>query len=96
MNQLSPELKRLMRWAREAPPQPSRQPPPGFAAGVIFRRDAPLSELAVWQNVIWRSAWAATALILLGVAVLTSHKLKPDSPFDTSPAYQVVSMKFIP
>jgi hypothetical protein len=65
---------------------------------VLARRGALLSSTAIvlWQKAVWGSALGAAAMILLGAALLTVQKLRPGSPYDFSPAYQVVSMKFVP
>ncbi len=72
--------------------------PSGFAARTLARwNGAPsVNMFAIWQKAIWGSAWAATAVILLGLVVLTAQRLRPQTPYDFSPAYQVVATDFVP
>jgi hypothetical protein len=98
MNRLDPELKKLMRWARQAP-EPTPAPMPfRFSSRVAecWNSIQPVSEFLVWQKAIWGSAWAAMAVILLGMTMLGFQKLRTSSPYDFSPAYQAVSLKFVP
>ena len=93
MSGLPPELKQLMRWARQAPPIKPPQVPLGFAGRVIaLRTDPQPNDLLAFGG--W--AWAAATLILVAGALLLAQKLQPSSPYDLTPAYQVVSIKFIP
>jgi hypothetical protein len=98
MNPLDPELKKLMRWARQAPQSTPAPMPFGFSSRVTERWSSiqPASEFVLWQKAIWGSAWAAAAVILLGMTMLTAQKLQTNSPYDFSAAYQVVSMKWVP
>jgi hypothetical protein len=52
--------------------------------------------LWLWQQAIWKTAWAAAAVIIAGLALLTVQKLDQKSPYDVSPAYQVVSTELVP
>jgi hypothetical protein len=97
MNPLAPELKRLMRWAKQAPPNSQDTIPPYFAARVVAHMSHQQPSLtALWQKAVWGSAWAAAAVILIGAALLTAQKLRPSSPYDFGVAYRVVSMELIP
>jgi hypothetical protein len=98
MNHLTPELKRLMRWAREAPQGPQADAPLGFSAHVVaqWNEEPSVSMFTVWQKAIWGSAWAATVVILLGVALLTTERIRSDSPYGFSSAYQMVATEFVP
>jgi hypothetical protein len=98
MNRLSSDLKGLMRWARRAPaPLP---PPASFPFSQRVARawtsQALPDPLTLWQNAVWRSALAATAVILLGLALLAVQHSTPASPYDFSPAYEIVSSDLIP
>lgn len=98
MNDLRPDLKRLMRWARQAPEQAPAAAPRGFSARVIanWHGNPVQPDFALWQTVIWRSAWAAAAVIILGLALLTGQQLRPASFYDVAPACQVVSAELVP
>jgi hypothetical protein len=98
MNRLSPELEKLITWARRAPQVPPAAAPMGFAARVAANWGAPspLNLFAIWQKAIWGSAWAAAAVIVLGIALLTAQKLEANSTYDVTPAFQVVSTELVP
>lgn len=98
MNRLSPELQRLITWARQAPVAQQRVISPGFASRVAAHWCAPppLSLVGIWQKAVWGSAWAATAVIVVGLALITVQKLRTDSTYDLSPAYQVVATELVP
>jgi hypothetical protein len=97
MSRLNPQLKKLVRWAAHAPPTAPRVIPPGFAARVTARQgDSPASSVLSWEMNLWDWAWTGAAVVLLTVAVLAFQKLHPASPYDLSPAYQVVSIEFVP
>ena len=51
---------------------------------------------AAWQRAIWGAAWAAAAVILLSLAVFKAEKHSASSPYDLSPAFQVVAASFVP
>jgi hypothetical protein len=98
MTPLNPELKRLMRWAQQAPLPPTPAVPLGFSSRAIARSGSisALNSFALWQKAIWCSAWAAAAVILFGTVLLTAQKLRTSSPYDFSPAYQVVALELVP
>lgn len=98
MTPLTPELKRLMRWARHAPETLPPAIPLGFSMRVTARwgKVPSINTFALWQEAIWGSAWAAAVVILLGIALLTAERLRTNSLYDFSPAYQVVSTELVP
>ena len=98
MNKMSPELKKLMSWAKQAPSDSPINAPAGFATRVVAQWDSSsgFSLVGIWQKAIWGSAWAAAAVIVLGLALITAQKRQTNSAYDLSPAYQVVSTQFIP
>ncbi|HZR21687.1 MAG TPA: hypothetical protein VFE51_30675 [Verrucomicrobiae bacterium] len=98
MNQIPPELKRLLHWARQAPAPPADQAPFGFSRRVvnIWLTERPVDPLWIWQRAIWNSGCAAALVILLGLAVLTIQRFGHKSPYDVSPAYELVSTELVP
>lgn len=97
MNRLKPDLKRLIRWAREADDDPLESPP-GFSGRVVagWRRarvDAPLSAL---PGLAFRVAFAAAVVIVCGGLYLFTqvHALKPAA--DLSSAAQFLARNLTP
>lgn len=87
MNQLDPDLKRLMKWSRMASPSGSEEAPFGFSHRVLACRRparAPtlLEEL---KRVAWGLAGASLALILCGAVVWASQ------PSALTPATEISS-----
>ena len=98
MNRLTPELKRIIHWARQAPRPPEPEPPLGFSRRVVqaWLTEAAQDPLWAWQCAVWRWAWAAAAVILLGLGLLTAQRSDHSSAYDVSPAYEVVSTQLVP
>lgn len=97
MSEMDPELKRLLRWARQAPALPPAQYPWGFADRVVQRRASWVQDnLGMWQRVVLGSVWPAAAVLLLGLGILALQHYHSNSSYDLSPAYQVVSLDLIP
>jgi len=98
MNRLTPELQRLITWAKAAPDAAPPQAPAGFASRVSARwfNAPPADPFMIWQKAIWASAWAAAAIIGLGLVLLNSQRTDTNSAYDVSPAYQVVSTELVP
>jgi len=98
MNRLNPELKRIMRWAQQAQPPPRTGAPFGFSQRVVraWLSAEATDPLTIWQRAVWKSAWPAAGVILIGLALLTAQRLSSHSPYDVSPAYEVVSTELVP
>ena len=98
MNKMDPELKRLLRCARQAPTLPPEQCPWSFAERVVQRWGAfrVQDHLGMWQRVVLGSVWPAAAVLLLGLGILALQRYQANSSYDLSPAYQVVSVDLIP
>jgi hypothetical protein len=98
MNRVAPELKRLFGWARCAPPSTAERAPLGFGQTVVrhWLRADPADALWVWQTAVVKSAWAAAAIILAGLALLTAQRAGQKSAYDFTPAYEVVSTQVVP
>jgi len=98
MNRLNPELKRLLRWAREAPALPPAEMPLGFSQRVATKWDRLVDRdsLGMWQRAILGSVWPATAVILLGLTILIVQRFTSNSFYGLSQAYPVVSLELVP
>jgi hypothetical protein len=98
MNRIAPELKRLFRWARSAPPPLAAQAPLGFSHRVVglWLQAGPPEAFWLWQTAVIKSAWAAAAIILVGLALLTAKQAGQKSAYDFTPAYEVVSTQVVP
>jgi len=75
MNELDPDLKRLLKWAREASPTRPEEAPFGFCGRVLASRksfQAP-SLLQELQRSAWTLSWASLALIICGGLVLITQ-----------------------
>jgi hypothetical protein len=98
MNRTDPELKRLFGWARSAPPPLTAQAPLGFSQRVVrlWLQAGPPEVFWLWQKAIVKSAWAAAAIILAGLALLTAQRAGRASAYDFTPAYEVVSTQIVP
>ena len=76
MNELDPDLKRLLKWARAASPSQSEQAPFGFCTRILAgerpsRIPTLLEEL---QQTAWGLTCVALATILCGCLVLLSQR----------------------
>ncbi len=98
MNRIAPELKRLFGWARSAPPALPAQAPLGFSHRVVrlWLQAGPPEAFWLWQTAVVKSAWAAAAIILAGLALLTAQRAGQKSAYDFTPAYEVVSTQVVP
>jgi hypothetical protein len=99
MNQLNPELKRLLRWARQSPVLPPEEVSQGFSQRVVRQHwsSGPVHDSpGMWQRVILGSVWPATAILLLGLAILMLQKFNNHDSYELLPAYEVVSAELIP
>ena len=98
MNPLSPEFRRLIRWAKTAPEPPPLTAPVGLPTRIATRWCDPATPdlAALWQRAVFASAWAAAAVILLGLALLNSQRSASNSPYDVTPAYQLVASELVP
>jgi hypothetical protein len=81
MNELDPDLRRLLKWVRAASPSKSEQVPFGFFGRVLAAgKEGPVPTL--FQE-LHRTAWGlscvALGLILCGALVLISQRASPPS-----------------
>jgi hypothetical protein len=88
MNELDPDLKKLIKWSREASPSRPNEAPFGFAGRVLASRNgvqAPtlFQEL---QQAAWGLRWASLALIICGGLVLAMQRSAPPPTGELSSA----------
>jgi hypothetical protein len=88
MNQLDPELKRLFKWAREAPPSEPEAAPFGFSGRVLASRKAVHGFTLVegLQRMAWGLSCMALGLIICGALVFISQRSSPPSTEEFSSA----------
>ena len=98
MNQLNSELKRLLRWSRQAGSIPPAPAPFGFSQQVVRRwgRSPANDSFIMWQRAISGLVWPAAVVVLLGMTILMIQRFATNSSYDLSPAYQLVSMELVP
>ena len=88
MNNLDPELKRLLKWASAASPAPPESAPLGFSGRVLAsaKRTPALTLLEDLQQTSWAIACGALALIICSGLVWVSQHRPPE------PAGQISSV----
>ena len=97
MNRLDPDLKRLMKWSRCAPPLPEKAPY-GFAGRVVANSASRqmLPAFLVLQRLVRFAAWISVAVMLCGGIFFVSQTRQPASVFDFMPAYQFAARSIAP
>ena len=88
MNELDPDLKRLLKWSRMASPHRPEEVPFGFSGRVLAvgRPAQALTLLQELQQTAWGLACVSLALIICGGVVLVSQ---PSAP---APAAEISSV----
>jgi hypothetical protein len=88
MNKLDPGLKRLLKWAREAPPSEPEAAPFGFSGRVLASRKAAADSTLFegLQRMAWGLSCMALGLIVCGALVLISQRSSPSSTEQISSA----------
>jgi hypothetical protein len=79
MNELDPELKRLLKWARADAPRKSENAPFGFSGRVLASR-RPLQIPALFHELrrtAWGLSFVALGLIVWGASVLVTQRTSP-------------------
>jgi hypothetical protein len=88
MNELDPQLKRLIKWSREALPSKSEETPFGFAGRVLASRRAVQAPTLFQelQRAAWGVSWASLALIICGGLALAIQRseLPPAGEFSSA------------
>ncbi len=98
MNQLDPELRRLIRWARQAPAGPDPEPSYGFATRVAARCRAAGQEAEPgWAH---RLRWSASGLSLLivaaGLAFWLDQRQEATNAYNVVPTLQLAAHNLAP
>jgi hypothetical protein len=88
MNELDPDLQKLIKWSREASPSKINESPFGFAGRVLASRkvihaSTLFQEL---QQTAWGLRWASLALIICGGLVLAMQSSAPPPTGELSSA----------
>lgn len=95
MNELDPDLKRLIRWACAASPSKPEEAPFGFSRRVVAcRRQASPTLLQELQRAAWGLAGASLALIVCGGLVWASQPSAPALAAELSSALNFVVTSF--
>ena len=98
MNSLDPELRRLIRWARQAP-APALEPPPlGFIARVAARAAGELAppEPGWWLRLQNLALWSSLAIVVLGLTLATRQARTPATTYDLAPVFQFAAHTIAP
>lgn len=98
MNQLDPELKRLIRWARIHAASSAEAPPFGFAVRVAAQAQAEvLTAEPPWGH---RLRWVAALLSLLvvggGLALWSGQRAPTANAYNVTPAYYLAARNIAP
>jgi hypothetical protein len=98
MNSLDPELRRLIRWARQAPEPPPEPPPLGFVARVAARAAGELAppQPAWWLRLQDLALWSSLAIVVLGLTLATRQVRAPATAYDLAPAFQFAAHTIAP
>ncbi len=97
MSALDPELKRLLKWARNAPTPQPEEIPFGFCGRVLASRQPapPPTLLQELQSTAWALSCAALALIVCGAIVLLSQRSSPPPTEEVSSALNFLASNLI-
>lgn len=93
MNELDPDLKRLIKWCRMTSPSRPEEAPFGFSGRVLTAR-TPVQALTLLQELqqtAWGLACASLALIICGGLVLVSQPSAPAPAAEISSALNFVA-----
>ncbi|HAV64511.1 MAG TPA: hypothetical protein DCY13_19350 [Verrucomicrobiales bacterium] len=100
MNQLDPELKRLIRWSRAADADAATEAPYGMAVRIASRWRAMVvqseTEPAWWRQFQVTAAWLSVAILVIGASVWTSRLETDLGAYTLTPAYQLIAKNIAP
>jgi hypothetical protein len=98
LNRLDPALKRLMRWAGQAPPADVPEAPFGFSTRVVARWEPGRTNVPVGgcPRAVAFSAWVSTAIILGGLGFYLQQRHRAETAYDFPSAYLVAAQSIVP
>lgn len=99
MNQLDPELRRLIRWSRQAAAPAESAAPLGFATRVMALRRAALQEAEPrWAHRLrWSAAWLSLLVVLLGAVVWAGERrTAANNVYNFVPTFQFAAHNIAP
>lgn len=98
MNQLDPELKRLIRWSRAADPSAPEEAAFGTAGRIASRWGATIrqAEPAWWPRLQLATAGMSLLCLAAGLLFWSNQAKLSANAYDFSPAYQLVARNIAP
>ena len=98
MNQLDPELKRLIGWARPHETVASDPPPIGFVVRVAARgREELLATEPAWGHRLrWGFAWVSLLIAAGGVVYWNGQRQPSNNAYNFAPAYFAAAKNITP
>lgn len=98
MNQLDPELRRLIRWSRQAGPAPGTTAPLGFATRVVaLGRTAASEDEPRWAHQLrWSVASLSLLVVMIGAFVWAGERREASNAYNFVPVYQFAASSIAP
>jgi hypothetical protein len=98
LNRLDPGLKRLLRWARQAPRADFPEAPFGFSTRLVARWKPGRTNIfgAGCPWAVSLSAWISTAIILGGLGFYLQQRHRAETAYDFPSAYLVAAQSIVP
>lgn len=98
MNQLDPELRRLVRWARQAEATPEIPVPFGFATRVaaLSRAAAPEAEPRWAHQLRWSVACLSLGVMVFGAVVWAGERRAANNAYNLIPTFQLAAHNLAP
>jgi hypothetical protein len=98
MNQLHPELRCLVRWARAAEASSIDMQPHGMGARVSARWRSQLLEAEQWWwgRLQWATIWSSVLLVSGSIGIWASERPEPTLADKVFPAYQSAARSLAP
>lgn len=98
MNELNPELRRLIQWSRTGHIPADETVPPGFGARVAVRWQAQnhLPPAWSWGPLERWTAWACTLVLMASLGLWASQRAEPAMAYDLLSVYQVAVRNLTP
>lgn len=98
MNQLDPELKRLIRWSRAVEPESTTEAPFGMAGRIASRWVASevQPEPSWWPRLQLATAGMSILCLAAGLLFWTNQMKPAGNAYDFAPAYQMIARNIAP